>query len=253
MKLRHQVALVTGGSGGLGSAIGKKLVAEGARLCIHYHRSEAKARALAAELSPVGSVLALQADLRQEAEVRALIRDCVAHFGRLDILVNNAGWSRLVDAADLEGLDEEVFENTLKLKIHAPIYCVRAARPFLAASGRGSVVNITSVAGLAAKGSSLVYAAANAALTNLTRSLALALAPEIRVNAVAPGFVETGWIWPADGRARERIARNNHIGRTVEPYEVADLVYFLCAQAPGITGEEIVLDGGIGRLGVRRT
>lgn len=247
LKFAGRVALVTGGSSGLGSAISRKLAAEGARVCIHYHQSEARARQLAEELAGLPQA----ADLRLEAEARGLVEACLQHFGRLDILVNNAGWSKRVEASDLDGLDDEVFERTLKLKIHAPVYCIRAAREALASMGRGSVVNITSVAGIAAKGSSVIYAAANAALSNLTRSLARGLAPEIRVNAVAPGFVETGWIWPADGRARERIALNNYIQRTITPEEVAAAVCYL-TEATGITGEELVIDGGIGRLGVNR-
>lgn len=252
MKQQRQtrVALITGASGGMGQAIARRLHHEGLRVAVHYHQAQEKAQHLVEELS-VNNAAKFQADLRQETEVKAMIASCVRHFGRLDILINNAGWTRYVPDHELEGLDNDLVQRTLELKVHAPLYCIRAARPYLAAHGTGSVVNITSVAGLAAKGSSIIYAAANAALSNLTRSMARALAPDIRVNAVAPGFVSTGWLWTQDPKAQQRVAENNYIQRVITPEEVAAAVYFLCAESPGITGEELVIDGGIGRLGVK--
>lgn len=250
-KLLNQVALVTGASGGMGSAICRRLAQAGARVCVHYHRSQCDADALVSELTNTTRATAFAADLRDEIQVKVLIEHCIKHFGRLDILVNNAGWSQLVPAENLDELSDDVINQTLALKIHGPLYCVRAARPYLAISGQGNIVNITSVAGIAAKGSTIIYAAANAALSNLTRSWARSLAPEIRVNAVAPGFVNTGLVYPMDGPAAERIAKNNYLGRTITAAEIADAVYFICAEAPGMIGEEIVIDGGIGRLGLK--
>jgi 3-oxoacyl-[acyl-carrier protein] reductase len=178
-----------------------------------------------------------------------MVSEAMAHFSRLDILVNNAGSSRHVPPNQLDDLDEQLFELTVGLKIQAPIYLARACREQLAASGNGQIINITSVAGIAARGSSIVYAAANAALSSLTQSLARALAPAIRVNAIAPGFVETGFVWPKDGKVKAYVAQQNYIGRTVEAEEVAEVVRFLACDAPAITGEEIAIDGGIGRLG----
>lgn len=255
-RLDTQVALVTGASGGIGAAICRALAREGASLVIHYFSGADRALALARELddAPVSATqrhLPLHADLRDEARVRSLVQEARDFFGRLDLLVNNAGWTRVVKADDLDSLDDELIARTLQMKLHVPIYLARAARPHLQASGRGQIINITSVAGIAASGSSIVYAAANAALANLTRSMARALAPAIRVNAVAPGFVETGFAWRKDGRTRAHVAQRNHIGRTVEPEEVAAVVRFLACDAPAITGEEIAIDGGIGRLGAR--
>ena len=256
MKLDEQVVLVTGASGGIGSAICRALANEGASLALHYYRREVNALRLAAELTakarlPTQRFVPFAADLGRGEEACDMVKRVAQAFDRLDIVVNNAGWTRVVPADDLDGLDEELITRTVQMKIQAPLYVVRAARPYLELSGTGQVINITSVAGIAARGSSIVYAAANAALSSLTRSLARTLAPKIRVNAVAPGFVETGFAWPADGKVKAHVAQRNYIARTVEPEEVAELVRFLACDAPAMTGEEIAIDGGIGRLGVR--
>jgi 3-oxoacyl-[acyl-carrier protein] reductase len=166
-------------------------------------------------------------------------------------LVNNAGWSKHVPADQLGELDDDLMHRTIGLKIQAPLYLVRACEQLLKQSGRGQIINITSVAGIASRGSSIVYAAANSALSTLTKSLARSLAPQVRVNAVAPGFVETGFVWPKDGKAKNHVSTQNYIGRCVEAEEVAKLVRFLVCDSPSITGEEIAIDGGIGRLGKR--
>jgi len=256
MKLKNLVALVTGASGGIGSAICGALAREGASIAVHYHSREANAVRLVEELYggkhfSGQQFIPLAANLLDETETADLVARTVDAFGRLDILINNAGWTRVVPAHDLDGLDDELISKTVRMKIDAPLYLVRTARPHLEKSGAGQVVNITSVAGIAAKGSSIVYAASNAALASLTRSLARALAPNIRVNAVAPGYVETGFAWPKDGKVKAHVAQRNHIARAVEAEEVAEVVRFLVCDAPGITGEEIAIDGGIGRLGVR--
>ncbi|RDE52121.1 MAG: SDR family NAD(P)-dependent oxidoreductase [Candidatus Accumulibacter meliphilus] len=256
MKLAGQVALITGASGGIGSAICRALAREGASLALHYCSREANAVKLAEQLQSSKRLASQQfvpiaADLLDNAAACDLVARSVEAFGRLDIIVNNAGWTRVVQADDIEGLDNEMISKTVRMKIDVPLCLLRAARPHLEQSGAGQLINITSVAGIAAKGSSIVYAAANAALSNLTRSLARALAPKIRVNAVAPGFVETGFAWPKDGKVKAHVAQRNHIARTVEADEVAEVVRFLVCDAPAITGEEIAIDGGIGRLGVR--
>jgi 3-oxoacyl-[acyl-carrier protein] reductase len=249
MKLEGKVALVTGGAGGIGSAICRVLAAEGASIAVHYNTSCAAAHALVEELHDDGKAAApFQAELTEESETISMVATCVEAFGRLDVLVNNAGHAEIVPLHDLGALTDELIEKTLRIKLHAPLYVIRAARPHLERGAPGQIVNITSVAGIAARGGNLVYSAANAALANMTRSLARALAPKIRVNAVAPGFVETGLGWQKDSGMCEAVSRRNYIGRTVEPHEVAEVVRFLCTSAPAMTGEEIALDGGIGRL-----
>jgi 3-oxoacyl-[acyl-carrier protein] reductase len=256
MKLNKQVALVTGASGVIGSAICRALAAEGASLVLHYNTGAERASNLAEELNreavnPTQKHIVLSADLSKDDEAQKLIAQSISFFGRLDLLINNAGWTRVVKAEDLGSLDDEIITKTMQMKIQAPLYLTRAARPYLDDSGQGQIINITSVAGIAAKGSSIIYAASNAALSSLSRSLARTLAPKIRVNAVAPGFVETGFAWPKGGEVKTYVARHNYIGRTVEAEEVATVVRFLACDASAITGEEIVIDGGIGRLGKR--
>ena len=256
MKLNKQVALVTGASGDIGAAICHALASQGASLILHYHSRPERAQKLAEDLRnkyppPAQKFLVLGADLGKDSKAIELVTKSLEFFGRLDILINNSGWTKVVRADDLDSLDEELLTKTLQMKIHAPVYLTRATRQYLEASGQGQIINITSVAGVAAKGSSIIYAAANAALANLTRSLARALAPNIRVNAVAPGFVDTGFAFPKDGKTRAYVATRNHIARTVEAEEIAKVVCFLACDATAITGEEIVIDGGIGRLGTR--
>jgi 3-oxoacyl-[acyl-carrier protein] reductase len=252
LALAGMVALVTGGAGGIGAAISTALARRGCHVAVHHHAGRERAVRLAGELSAAGAAChAFAADLRDADQARQLVGRVIERFGRLDILINNAGWSQLVLPGDLEGLTDELINTTLALKIHAPIYTIRAAEPHLKQSANGVVVNITSAAGHAARGSSIVYAAANAALYNLTRSLARTLAPGVRVNAVAPGFVETGFVFPADGVMGQRVAAQNYTGRTVTPDEIAQAVLFLCAEGLSITGEEIIVDGGIARIGKR--
>ncbi|MEP1446569.1 MAG: SDR family oxidoreductase [Paraglaciecola sp.] len=248
--LFNQVALVTGGNGGIGTAICKLLASHGAKVVIHCHSRLELANELAASL-PTES-LVVQQDLSQPYASQVLIKKCIDHFGSLDILVNNAGWTKAIPASQLNALDDELIAKTMHLKINVPIRLVDEARTYLEKSDNANVVNITSVAGIAAKGSSIVYAAANAALSNLTRSLARVLAPTIRVNAVAPGFVNTGFVWPTDSNAAEHVSKQNYIGRTVEPEDVAKAVLFLVADARATTGEEMAIDGGIARLGNRQ-
>ena len=250
MKLKNSVALVTGASGGIGSEICVALAAEGASIAIHYATRREAALNLKQRLQQEKvKAEVFQADITSRDQAERLVRQVADCFGALDILVNNAGWTQVVPSHDLAGLTEELLEKTLRIKIHAPLYLIRAARELLAASNCGSIINVTSVAGIAARGSSIPYAAANAALSNLTRSLARSLAPHIRVNAVAPGYVETGFAYPGDGNAAARVSQNNHLGRCSTPAEIAAVVRFLICEASSITGEEIAVDAGIARLG----
>lgn len=247
------VALVTGGSGGIGSAVCRRLAARGVVVVVHYNQSRRAAESLVAELDANGAVAsALQGDVSLEGDAQTVVGGAVSQHGRLDYLVNNAGWTQPISEHELHALEDAVIDRIMRLKVNAPLYCIREAEPYLAAANPGSVINITSVSGVIARGSNHIYAAANAALSALTRSLARSLAPQIRVNAVAPGFVNTGFAWPTDGDMSERVAQNNFIERTVAPEDVASVVEFLCLDAEAITGEEVVVDGGIGRLGKRR-
>jgi 3-oxoacyl-[acyl-carrier protein] reductase len=247
--MKGLVALVTGGAGGIGTAISRALAKEGCRVAIHYCSSHDRATLLKSELSDLGHQCDIfSADLKRNSDTVEMIASVVKRFGQLDILINNAGWSKLVLPGDLEGLSDDLINETLSLKIHSPIYTIRAAEKFLKQSANGVIINITSAAGYAARGSSIVYAAANAALYNLTKSFARILAPEIRVNAIAPGYVDTGFVFPVDGSMAKTVASQNYIGRCVTPENIAKTVVFLCRDGSSITGEEIIVDGGIAKL-----
>jgi 3-oxoacyl-[acyl-carrier protein] reductase len=245
--MKDLVALVTGGAGGMGSAISKSLAGEGCRIAIHYYSNFDKAERLKHEIGDE-KCETFYADLRNNEDVITMMEKVINYFGQLDILINNAGWSELVLPKDLAGLSDELIEKTLSLKINAPIYTIRAAAGFINKSSNGVIINITSAAGYAARGSSIVYSAANAALYNLTKSFARILAPEIRVNAVAPGFVDTGFVFPIGSPMAQQVASQNYIGKCILPQDVALTVLFLCQNGCPITGEEIIVDGGIARL-----
>jgi len=251
MKLQDRVAVVTGGAKGIGRAICRALAQEGAAVAINYSQSEREAQTLAREIETHGGrAIAIRADVRQDAEARALMEAVVEKFGRLDILVNNAGWTRRTSHSKLDLLTDEIIERTLATNTKGPLYCTRAAVPHMQKAGSGLIVNITSVAGLTGAGSSVIYGGSKAALSVMTKSLARAFAPQIRVNAVAPGFVDTGFVdWGAD--AAERAKKQNHLGRLIEPADIAAAVLYFATDGSALTGQEIIVDGGMIALGAR--
>lgn len=240
--------LVTGGGTGIGRAISMKFAEAGASVMINYSVSEQDARNTAEEIrSQGGTAEVWQADIRKDAETRSLVAEVGGRWGRLDVLVNNAGWSQRVPHADLEALTDEIWDRTLDVNLRGAFYMTRAAVPLLRKSPRASIVNIASAAGLHAAGSSVVYAASKAAMLCMTKSLARALAPAVRVNAVCPGLVKTRFAsWPEE--AFEVTAHVSPMKRLVTVEEVAEAAMFV-AGCTGLTGEEIVVDGGIFHLG----
>jgi NAD(P)-dependent dehydrogenase (short-subunit alcohol dehydrogenase family) len=168
-------------------------------------------------------------------------------FGRLDILVNNAGTTRYVPIRDLDGLTDEIWDLTLETNLRGVFYCCRAAAPLLKTAG-GTIVNVASIAGLRGAGSSIAYAVSKAGVIQLTRVLAVALAPQVRVNSVAPGMVQTQWIERGGGSTTtpeeaRRVAANTPLGRAAMPEDVADVILGLI-RSGAVTGENIVIDGG---------
>ena len=249
MKLKNQVALVTGAGTGMGRAIAELFASEGASVGVNYAHSRDAAEEVASSIkSKGGSAIAIGADVAKEADVRAMIDRVQREYGRLDILVNNAGWSTRVPHYQLEDLTDEIWDRTLNTNLRGTFYCVRAAVPLLKQQPGASVINIASVAGLGGMGSSIVYAASKGGMLTMTKSLARALAPHIRVNAIAPGFVRTRFAgWPDSAfDAGEKVTPLQHLP-TVE--DVAKVSLFLAADATAITGETITLDGGLHSLG----
>ena len=238
------VALVTGSTSGIGAAVARRLAREGYAVIVHSRSSEATGRALAAEL---GNAAYIQADLAVDEERIRLVREAIALWGRLDVLVNNAGIARFIDHGDLAAATPELWRELHEVNVIAPFRLVTEAESALRAAARrgraGCVVNISSHAGVRPKGASIPYAATKAALNHVTRLLALTLAPDIRVNAVAPGLVDTpltqGW-----SGARTLWRERAPMRREATPEDIAQAVMMLIA-SEYLTGEVLLADGGL--------
>jgi 3-oxoacyl-[acyl-carrier protein] reductase len=246
MKLKGKVVLVTGGGTGMGRAMCLKFASEGAGVAVNYSKSKKEAEAVAEAARQLGAAtLAIQADVAQDREARRLVEETVAKLGRLDILVNNAGWTRRVNHRELEGLTEEVLERTWAINVKGPLYCIRAAIPHMLKVGGGAIVNVTSIAAFQGAGSSVIYCASKAALGTITKSLARAYGKDnIRVNAIAPGFVNTGFVdWPPE--VLEKNIKVSPMGRIPTVDDVANAALFLACDATGITAQTIFVDCGV--------
>jgi ketoreductase RED2 len=238
--LKGRVALVTGSSSGIGAAVARSLSAKGASVVVNSKSSVSAGEQVAGEIG--GSYR--QADVADPAAARALVEWVVEGRGRLDVLVNNAGTTRVIPHADLDSATAEIWAEIYATNVIAPFVLTTAAAPHLkSAPGGGVIVNIGSLAGVRPTGSSIPYAASKAALHHQTRLLAAVLGPEIRVNAVAPGLVDTPWT--ADWHdARAGIEAITPMHRTATPEDVAHLVL---AQVTStlVTGEVWVVDSGL--------
>jgi NAD(P)-dependent dehydrogenase (short-subunit alcohol dehydrogenase family) len=239
--MSQRVALVTGSTSGIGEAIARRLAADGLHVVVHSGSSVAEGERIAEEIA--GSYL--RADLGDADAALATVSGALADLGRLDVLVNNAGVSRPIAHADLASASPREWRDVLEVNLVSPFALATAAAPYLRRT-RGCVVNVTSHAGVRPKGSSIPYAASKAALNHVTRLLAAALGPEIRVNAVAPGLVDTpltaGW-----SEAQQLWRERSPMRRAATPEDVAGLVSNLVA-SDYLTGEVVVLDGGLNLL-----
>lgn len=240
-----RIALITGGGTGIGRAIALALGREGIAVAVNYSRSQAEAEATVSDLEQMGApALAVRADVTDDAQVRAMVSEVVTRLGGLDCLVNSAGWTQFVAAKDLEALTDEIWDRAFDVNLKGAFRCVRAAVPEMQERGGGSILNIASVAGISGQGSSMAYCASKAALICLTRSLAKALAPAIRVNCVAPGVIDTRWV--AGKGAFMRAAREKTpLRRNGTPEDVAAVAVPLLLSAEFVTGQTIPIDGGI--------
>jgi 3-oxoacyl-[acyl-carrier protein] reductase len=244
-------AIVTGAASGIGAATALALARRGVDVVVDYRQNRSGAEAVAAECRALGArACAVAADVADDAQCRALAAAALAEFGRIDYLVNNAGVSKFVAHANLDGLDAVDFARIFAVNVTGAFQMARAVLPALRASGRGAIVNVASIAGSCGVGSSVAYAASKAALLNLTLTLARALAPEVRVNAVAPGFVDTPW--QLAGLGPERLARavaavseGTPLRAVTRPADVADAVVWLLEGARHVTGETVHVDAGL--------
>src|SRR5262249_41977130 len=227
-----EVVVVTGSSSGIGRAVAEQFASDGARGIVNSSRSVEEGEKFARSLP---EAVYVQADVSREQDARRLVATALERFGRVDVVVNNAGTTRRVPFADLEGADEELWQRILGVNLMGPWYLSRAAVSALR-EAKGAIVNVGSVAGIIAAGSSLPYAVSKAALHHLTRTLAQALAPDVRVNAVAPGLVDTPWTegWEAN----EMVVARTPLGRAATPEDVADVIVSL-ARTPFATGQVV--------------
>jgi ketoreductase RED2 len=240
VNLDGKVALVTGSSSGIGEATARSLAAAGATVVINSSSSVAAGQAVADSLP---KAIYVQASVADGAACQALVDATLAQYGRLDILVNNAGTTKLIPHADLDAATDEVWDTILSTNLMGTWHLTRSSVPALKASGAGSVINVTSVAGLRPAGSSIPYAVSKAGINHLTKLLANVLGPEIAVNAVAPGLVDTPWTadWTA---ARERVSATAPMRRPATPQDVAEVIMGLIG-APFVTGQVVAVDGGM--------
>jgi len=238
--LEGRVAIVTGSSSGIGAATARALAAEGAALVVNSSTSEDTGRAVAAELPGATYV---RADIADEEQARALVAAAVRDHGRLDILVNNAGTTVVIPHPDLDAATPAVWRQIFDVNVIGTWQTTVAAVPHLRSSGDGVVVNVSSMAGHTARGSSIPYAASKAAVSHMTELLANVLGPEIRVNAVAPGLVDTPWTADWDV-VRSFVQAQAPLQRSGTPEDVAHVVVGLVG-ARYVTGQIVIVDGGL--------
>lgn len=244
MRLRGKVALVTGGGTGIGRETSLALAREGAAVAINYSRSDRDALATAEAVRELGvRAITVKADVSRDEEACRMVEAVSAELGGLDILVNNAGTTTFIDMADLDAVQEKHWDEVLSTNLKGAFFCSRAASRIMKARGSGTIINIASIAGIIGLGSSIPYCASKAGVISLTRSLARVLAPAIRVNAIAPGFVDTRWTEGQDRYRQANIAATP-MGRVARPEDIAEVVAALATGFEFVTGQVIVVDGG---------
>lgn len=240
------VALVTGSATGVGRACILQFARRGYDVVVNFSRSEQEAKETAAEAEALGArTLVIQCDVADNAGVRRMIVDVNDEFGRLDALVNNAATTTFIEHGNLDALTEEMWDRMLGVNLKGAFFVTRAAADLLRASGDGSVVNVSSVAAMTGSGSSIAYCATKAGLNTMTKSLARVLAPEVRVNAVCPGPINSRWIKQGnpDWDVAEMVA-DFPIPKASEPDDIADAVLFFSAGTTMATGQVLGVDGG---------
>ena len=251
MEIEGKVAVVTGSSSGVGQATAELLASLGAKVVVNYHSgAEAAERIVGGIRHGGGSAAAVQADVRRDADCRRLIESAVDAFGALHILVNNAGMTHFVAHDDLEGVTDEVWDDIIGANLRGVFNCTRAAAPHMKKAGEGAVVNVASVAGFGGGGSSIPYAASKAGVIVMTKSLARVLGPEIRVNTIAPGFIEGRWLHGGLGEeiyetARQRLSAAAPLGAVATPETCADAIVALIERNVFVTGHTVTVDGGL--------
>ena len=250
MQLAGKRALVTGGSRGVGAATVLRLAELGASVIVNYLNEKTRADEVVQQAEIFGvTAKPVQADVGKDQDARQLVKETVETLGGLDILVNNAAITRFIDFPDLDDATDEAWASIFETNVYGTFYMTRAAAPYLKVADDAVIVNVGSLSGIGDAGSSIPYCASKAAIHNLTKTLARALAPEVRVNCVAPGGINTEW---ADGvkgantrEARmQTMAESVHLARACEPEDVADAIVSFVTGNRFVTGQILRVDGG---------
>jgi len=244
--LQRKVALVTGSGTGIGRACALRFAELGYDVVVNYSRSEAEALETLKGVEAAGAKgLLLQCNIGDDAAVRKMMAIIEEKLGGLDVLVNNAAMTHFIQHADLEAMSEEKWDQILQVNLKGTFFCMRAAVPLLKKRPGANIVSVSSVAGITGDGSCLAYAASKGAVNTLTKALARALAPELRVNAVCPGPVDSRWLRAVmtEERLYERTA-SYPLQRPAKPEDIADAVIYLATGTTLTTGQCLVVDGG---------
>lgn len=250
MTVCNKAAVITGGGTGVGRAAVLRLVRAGYGVVFNYSRSQSEAGETAEEVAAIGGeAVCLQADVASDDDCRRLIAAAESRFGRLDILINCAGTTEFIPFADLDAVSAELWDRLFRVNVTGAFQCARAAAPLLRRSGGGVIINVSSVAAQLGQGSSIPYCCSKAALDNLTVSLARTLAPEIRVNGIAPGFIAGRWTERGLGEKYAAVVsayeRALPLQRVCEPDDIAQAIVELATGSPLITGQTLTVDGGM--------
>ena len=249
MDIADQVVIVTGAGTGVGAAAAKRLAGGGAKVIVNYCRSRDEAEATAAACRDSGGdAAAVQGDVASEEDCRRLADEALSRWGRIDGLINNAGTTVFRPGNDFEALTMEDFQHIYAVNVVGAFQMARAVAPHMKAEGRGSIVNTSSIAGVMGVGSSIAYAASKGALNTLTLSLARALAPEIRVNSVAPGYITGRWWREKMGDGYDKmvadVEASTPLKRAGTPEDMAAAAVWLLVGDVNITGEILISDAG---------
>lgn len=249
MNPQQKVAIVTGSATGIGAACAVTLAKAGFNIVVNYTKSEKEALETAAECRKTGvEAVTVKADVSQDDDCRRLAAKAIETWGRIDALVNSAGTTKLAAHHDLDALNAEDFLRIYSVNCVGPYQMVRACVPGMRASGAGAVVNISAIGGKTGLGSSIAYAASKGALNTMTLSLARALGPEIRVNTICPGLVESRWMRELHGERYESFKSDWEdvatLATTATADDVAQAAQWFVTGAPNVTGQCLVLDSG---------